>query len=253
MGNVDLSFKPSVPVFDANVALGRRHNKRVRSDTVAGALAAMKHAGVDRAVAYSPHAVAFDPHEGNELLLELIDGESGFVPQFVCNPSYDDLDGFAAQVAELGIRSVRIDPSYSNYPFRDWVVKPWLDWLAAEKIPLFLPAAEFDPSELHDTLKAHPDVSVVLCEVMYGHVNWVLPLLRSLPNVSVEISRWVITDGIARLLDAVGHKRIIYGSRFPEPPGSMAPQLYMLHRCGLSDQALRDICSGNLSGLLGYG
>jgi predicted TIM-barrel fold metal-dependent hydrolase len=34
MGNVDLDFKPPVPVLDSNMSLGRRHDKPVR---IAGA------------------------------------------------------------------------------------------------------------------------------------------------------------------------------------------------------------------------
>ena len=39
MGKVDLNFMPNVPVFDANAALGRRHDKRVNVDTVEGTIA----------------------------------------------------------------------------------------------------------------------------------------------------------------------------------------------------------------------
>ena len=49
MGQVDLDFKPSVPVFDANVSIGRRHDKRVAVDTVDGALEEMQRAGIGRA------------------------------------------------------------------------------------------------------------------------------------------------------------------------------------------------------------
>ena len=249
MGQVDLDFKPSVPVFDANVAVGRRHDRVVREETVEGTLEAMKQAGVGRALVYGQHAATFDPSAGNELLMEMIGGEPSLVPQLVCNPSYDDLAAFAAGALERRVRSVRMLPRYSDFPFRGWVVRPWLTWLAAEKIPLWLPAEETDPGDLHDTIAQHPDVNIVLCEVHYRHVPWALPLLRSLSNVYVELSRFVISDGMARLLDAVGHRRILYGSRFPDAP--MAPNLYMLHRCGLAEEVLRDICADNLRRLLG--
>ena len=50
------------------------------------------------------------------------------------------------------------------------------------------------------------------------------------------------------LIDAVGHERVLFGSRFPDSP--MAPMLYSLHRSGLSEEELRAICSGNLEKLL---
>lgn len=259
MGEVDLHFKPSVPVFDANVALGRRHDRRVNVGSVEETLEAMDRTGVDRAVVYTPHAMGYDSVEGNSYLMELVDGQSRFVPQFVCNPSYDDLDTVAASVRDNGITSVRMMPAVHHYPFRDWVVKPWMDWLAAEGIPLWIPVKyDFihvehvvDGHELHETLAAHPDVRAVLCEAQYHEMSWVMPLLRSLPNIYIELSRSVNTDVLVRMLDAVGEERIVFGSRFPD--GSISPMLYGLHRYGLSDASLAAICAGNLERLLGMG
>ena len=98
MGKVELNFRPKVPVFDANIALGRRHDRRVKIDTREGTLEAMDHSGINRAVAYSPHAATFDSKDGNDLLIESIANEKRLVPQFVCNPTYDDLYDFAAEV-----------------------------------------------------------------------------------------------------------------------------------------------------------
>ncbi len=248
MGEVDLHFKPSVPVFDACVALGRRHDRLVREDSVAGTIDVMDKAGVGRALVYSPHAVAFDAKEGNQLLMDMIRGEARLVPQFAVNPTFDDLDAFTAELHELNVRSIRISPELHRYPFRDWIVKPWLDRMAAERIPIWIAATDFDPVDLHDTLKEHPDVSIVLSEVHYIHVPWLYSLLRSLPNVRVEISRFVIAGGVAKLMDTVDSSRILFGSRFPDSP--MAPQLYSLHRNGLSDADLAAICAGNLERLL---
>ena len=247
MGDVNLDFTSAVPVFDANVALGRRHDRRVRVDTVEGTLKAMRRVGVGRALVYSPHAASFDPSDGNRVLLEMIEGEASLVPQFVCIPS-DDLESFAAGVKEHGVRSVRLLPKLHNYPFRDWVVKPWLHWLAAQDIHVWVPFDQIDPSELHETLTEHRDLNVVLAEVPYGHAAWALPLLRSLPNLHIETSWFLSTDGVSKLIDAVGDRRILYGSRFPDSP--MGPYLYHLHRCGLGESSLAAICSGNLKRML---
>jgi predicted TIM-barrel fold metal-dependent hydrolase len=75
-----------------------------------------------------------------------------------------------------------------------------------------------------------------------------MSMIRSLPNVSVEISRFVIVDGIGRIIRAVGDQRILFGSRFPDSP--MVPQLYSLHRNDLTQTSLSAICSGNLERLL---
>jgi predicted TIM-barrel fold metal-dependent hydrolase len=257
VGKIDLHFKPAVPVFDANASLGRRHDRRVPVDTAEVTLEAMDAVGVDRAVVYGPHAAGYDSSDGNALLLEQIGDESRLLPQFVCNPSWDELDEFTALVEKHDVRSVRMVPALHVYPFRDWVVKPWLDWLGEAGIPIWLPVNydflgtqyQVKPAELYETLSAHPDVTAVLSEVQYHTMSWAMPLLRSLPNLHVEISCLSNADGLDRLEEAVGLGRIMYGSRFPD--AAIAPLLYYIHYAGLSDDALKDICSRNVERLLG--
>jgi len=248
MGIVDLDFKPTVPVFDANITLGRYFNRDVRVDTVEGTLKAMRRSGIDRALVYSPHARDFDSLDGNQELIESINSNSNLVPKFACNPTFDNLETFANTVDQYGVRSLHMFPKPHNYPFKDWVVKPWLNWIASKQILLSISATDFDPAEMHDTIKEHPDVNVLLCLVHYGHISWAIPLLKSLPNLYVEISHYVSTDGISQLLDTVGHKRVLFGSGFPDFP--MSPQLYHLHKCNLDNSTLKAVCGDNLHGLL---
>jgi predicted TIM-barrel fold metal-dependent hydrolase len=250
MGQVDLDFTPSVPVFDANVALGRRRDRTVSVDTVEGTLEAMNRAGIDRALVYSTRTLR-DAREGNQVLLEEIRNAPRLVPQFVCNPAADELDDFAAEVSERQVRSIRMFPTRHSYPFRDWAVEAWLEWLASEGLPVWIGADEFDPAALHDTLKHFPSVTVVLYEVHYIHMPWARLLLKSLPNLCVELSRVVGSDGIATLLETVGVEKVLFGSRFPDSP--MAPQLYNLHLSGLSQASLSAICAENLDRLLAHG
>ena len=56
------------------------------------------------------------------MLMEAVRGRADFVPQFVCNPAFDDLDRVAAHVEAEGVTSVRMLPGVHNYPFREWVV-----------------------------------------------------------------------------------------------------------------------------------
>ncbi len=261
MGRVDFDFKPSVPVFDANVSLGRRHDKRVSVDDAEGTLAAMETAGVDRALVYSPHAVYWDADDGNQALLDMVRDHPGLVPQLVASP-YENLDAFAAQIKDTGVRSVRMLPTVYAFPFREWVVGRWLDWMAAERVPLWLPVSyptermwnprlggSLDPTDVYETLSAHPDVTAVLCGAVYTDLPWAILLLKSVPNLYLELSRFVSTDGVTVALDAIGDERILFGSSFPD--SSISPQLYHLHRCGLSEAALARICSGNLDRILG--
>ena len=246
-----------MPVFDANVALGRRQDRRVPVDTPEETLAEMDRAGVQRALVYAHHASSGDARDDNDHLLGMIGSERRLVPQFVFVPGLDDLDSFADKMRSRDVRALRTFPRLRHYPFRDWVLGPWLEWMADERIPLWLPAnynnrrvehEGFDPVDVYDTLKSHPGVNAVLAEVTYTDFVWAMAMLRSLPNVYIELSRFVIIDAIPMLVDAIGAERVLFGSRFPD--SAMATQLYALHRCGLGQSSLKSICSGNLERLL---
>ena len=262
MGEVDLRFRPSVPVFDANMALGRRHDRRVLFDSVEDALREMDRAGVERALVYSTVA-ATDPIGGNRWLEATLENEPRLVPQLVGSPARDDLERFAGAMAAGEASSMRMLPALHGYPLRQWVVGEWFEWASAARVPVWLPVNygaprrgevlgyldEFDPSALYDTLSDFPDLNVVLTEVQYAQAPWALALMKALPNLHMEISRFVSTDGVAKLLGIAGESRVLFGSRFPDSP--LAAQLYHLHRYGLPESTLRAICAGNLERLLG--
>ena len=124
-----------------------------------------------------------------------------------------------------------------------------MEWITESKLTLFIPATDINPNEFHSVLKSFPKSKVVLSDLHYTHVPWAIPLLKSIPNLYVEISKFSIADSIVRLRQTVGDNRILYGSKFPYQP--MGPQLYSLHRWDLNETTLADICSNNLSTILG--
>lgn len=246
-----------MPVFDANIALGRRHDRRVRVDSVDDLISEMDRCGVGKALVYSPHAANYDSREGNELLFDSISGETRLVPQMVANPTWDDLKSFSRKVEDIGVRSIRLFPILHNYPIKDWVLEDWMGWLSDEQIPVWIPVytevawvkdGVVDPRDIYDIGAKFPNVTIVLSEVRYDDMPWASMLLRRLPNLCIEISRTVQTGGITELINVIGPERILFGSRFPD--SEIPLQLYSLHHSNLSDSVLRAICAGNLERLM---
>ena len=249
MGEVDIDFKSSVPVFDCNVSLGRVHTRRLVVDTPEETISAMDHVGVKSALIHNPYGVNHDAVDGNKKLMESIKGIPRFIPQFTCNPATFDLDSFSENVEINNVKALRMEPSKQKFPFVDWIVGDCMKWIVKKQLTLFIPVTDFNPDEFYNTIKLFPNVKVVLCDLHYSHVPWALPLLKSLPNLYVEISKFSISDSLVRLLNIVGETRILYGSKFPHQP--MGPQLYSLHRWGISESTLKVICSENLERILG--
>ena len=107
------------------------------------------------------------------------------------------------------------------------------------------------PRDIFETVVKHPKLKLVLTEVHYKHYPWVMHLLKALPNLYIETSRFVVIDGIRILVDAIGSERILYGSRFPYSPFS--PMLYSIHLSDLNPNQLNQICHTNLENLLKEG
>jgi hypothetical protein len=242
-------FKPEVPVFDGNTVLGRRHNGRSKAAEREDLLAAMDRSGITRALVHTPYAVTYDTAVGNSHVLELIGDEKRLVPQFVVNFTGDSVDAFAPTVKSAGVRSLRAFPKTHMYPFTAWVVGEWADWMASEGLGLWVSITEVDPRDLHDTTKAFPRLPVVLTDVHYAHHAVLQPLVRTLPNLHIDLSRYDVPNAVEGLVARIGPERLLYGSAFPEL--DPLPYLFYLHRCGFGRDVLRAICHDNLTRLLG--
>ena len=248
MDTNDLTFKPQVPVFDANVSLGRSTTRKVAVDNLPETLNIMDIAGINKSLVYSTHSMNFDTGDGNQLLLETIGDDERFVPMFGFNPSTLNLLKFKETIEKHKIRAIKTWPLTQNYPLTEWIIGDWLNWIQEYNLTLFMSAPEIDPRDFYNIFERFNKIKVVLTEVHYSHISWVIPLLSNLENVSLEISKFYIYESLKRLLDIISYKRILYGSNFPYQP--MGPQLYNLHKWELNITSLTAICSGNLQELL---
>jgi len=244
----NLTFKPQVPVFDANVSLGRLTSHKVAVDNLPETLNIMNIAGINKSLVHSTHSMNFDSSDGNQLLLETIDNDERFVPMFGFNPSTLNLLKFKETIEKHKIRAIKTWPLTQRYPLTEWIISDWLKWIQEYNLTLFMSATEIDPRDFYNIFERFSKVKVVLTEVHYSHISWVIPLLSNLANVSLEISKFSIYDSLKRLLDIINYTRILYGSNFPYQP--MGPQLYNLHKWDLDITSLTAICSGNLEKLL---
>jgi len=98
LGNIELDFKPTVKVWDSNASLGPRHDFKVSVETSEQTLEEMDRLEIEKAIVYSPHAVGYDSNDGNNYLLDLIDSNKRLIPQFVFNPTWDNLEQFQQSV-----------------------------------------------------------------------------------------------------------------------------------------------------------
>ena len=245
---ISLNFQPRVPVFDANVGVGHRHDRPSPFSEANELLEEMQRHGVDRAVIYHVQGEAISAIRGNEAM----PGWAGdaFSLQWVAGPGDDSLRQLKGFHATERVVSVRLhSPGGGRVPFVDWLYGPLLDWLSAERIPLWVSLADGSTTEIVNTLQRFPDLTVVLLGAHYVHSTMISPMLRRLPKTFLELSRFENLAGVETLVAEMGAERLLYGSYFPRY--AMGPMLFYLHHLNIDDSDLAAICAGNLERLLG--
>jgi hypothetical protein len=242
-----LNFQPRVPVFDANVGVGHRHDRPSPFSEANELLEEMRRRGVDRAVIYHLQGEAISAIRGNEALPGWADEAVSL--QWMAGPGDDSLRQLKGFHATERVESVRLhSPEEGRVPFLDWLYGPLLEWLSAEGIPLWVSLADGSPAEIVDTLQRFPDLRVVLLGAHYMHSTMIRPMLRHLPKAYLELSRFENLGGVEALIAEVGAGRLIYGSYFPRY--AMGAMLFYLHHLEIDDSDLAAICAGNLERLL---
>ena len=247
-----LNFRARVPVFDANIGVGHLRNRASPFETSEQLLREMDRHGVARALIYHLQGEAMSALEGNERLLSWVDGQSALHPQWAADPTPESL----AQLQQLHrpgqLTSIRLHNTRDcGLPFADWIYGDLLEWLAAERIPLWLSLAETPAVEVRETLRRFPDLVTVLLGGHYIHSMIVGPLLRQLPQAHLELSRYEGLGKIPPLIREFGIRRLVYGSFYPRY--AMGPMLFSLHHLGLETGDLELVCSGNLERILKQG
>ena len=245
-----LNFYPRVPIFDANIGIGHRHDRPSPVTDADQLLKEMDRHGVERALIYHVQGELISAIDGNEQLQIWAAGHAAFHLQWVVGASADSLQQIQDLHAEGHVHSVRLQPTDANQaPFVNWLYDDLLSWLSTERIPLWISLAETPVIDIMNTLKHFPNLVAVLVGAHYTHAAFISPMLNRLPNTYLELSRYENLDGVNKLIAKHGLDRFIYGSFYPRY--AMGPIIFYLHHLGLADAALAAICAGNLERILG--
>lgn len=244
-----LSFRPRVPVFDANVRVGDRRNEVTPVRTREALLAEMDRQGVGRALIYHAQAEDVSAYDGNLCLEPWLGKDERLRPQWVVLPTAESLGQLEDLYGQGRVSSVRLFETWTaGLPFRPWAYADLLSWLSERGIPVWIPLPEANVDDLVTTLQAYPDLVTVLVGAHYSQHLWIRPLLKALPNAHFELSRYEPIGQIEALNEEFGAERLLYGSWHSRY--GMGPMLYYLHHTTLSDGELALVCGGNVERIL---
>ena len=246
------NFKASVPVIDANVGIGHRHDRPSPAPDFEGLTAEMNRHGIERAVVYPCQGETISAHDANNDLANRSDHGDAFLLQWMASPTTRSLDQLRDLHAAGRLSSVRVNNTESpGNPFVHWLYGAMLEWCEAEAIPTWISLADADCVDVLDTLSRFPDLVTVLVGAHYTHALFVRPLLKNLRNAHLELSRYEGLGEVEALRHEFGIERFIYGSFFPR--FQMGPMLYYLHHLDFNQDELAAVCAGNVTRVLNRG
>ncbi len=245
-----LRFSARVPVFDANVGVGHRHDRIAPFESAAELLKEMDRHGVERALIYHVQGESISSIDGNQALKAWL-GDDRLSPQWMLGTDGDSLSRLRELRSGGHVTCVRLHDAGARVPLVEWVYGESLDWLSSEGIPLWISLVDAEAREVVELLRHFPDLDVALLGAHYVHASLVRGMLRELPRARLELSRYEVLGDAEALVQEFGAGRFLYGSYYPRY--AMGPMLYYLHQLDFTEAELAAVCAGNLEGLLGEG
>lgn len=244
-----VDFHPSVPVFDANLRVGNPRDAYSEQWSRENVLQEMQRHGIGKALVFHAHSESISPLVGQELLDEWIAGDARFVGMPCVLPTDDCMRLLDSLFDRNRLPCVRLGTVLTQIlPFTETYYGALLKWLEQHGVPLCIPIHAVDLRDVAATLIAHPRLQTLLIGTHYTHHLWIRPLMRAVPTLHVELSRYEVFAQVETLAEEFGWERMVYGSGYPDY--AIGPVLYYLHHCRCSREELSLACGGNLERLI---
>lgn len=222
-------------------------------------ISTMQRFSIERAIVYHSLSREVHPSMGDPQLLQVCEGNKELVPVFCLLP-LDEVGGVETFVNTLksnNVRAVRAFPAASvhNFILSPVTCGPLLEALQELSIPLFIDYSNnmYNPEPIPFQLiwelgEAFPRLPMVLCNTGYRLLRDLIPTMKRINSLYLEISRFAVHRGLEELAGLFGVHRLLFGTGLPyyDPGAPIAAVTY-------ADLAFEDkicIARGNLEDLI---
>jgi predicted TIM-barrel fold metal-dependent hydrolase len=210
--------------------------------------------GIRRAILSHAAARDYDPHVGNQLLLEAIRDERQFLGAAVLIPGDGEVPELRRRLAALmagKIRLVRIFPRSHNFLLSEWCAGPWLEVLEELHMPLAVWHTETAWEDVAAVCQAHPRLPVIVegpnRKLLY-HNRVYYRLLERFANFHLEIHNLVGYLGLDDVVRRFGSQRLIFGTYFPQQDPNVPMALVTQGELSMTDR--KNIAFRNMERLI---
>lgn len=251
-------------LLDCSVYIGRPSGSRWRVNaevTARSLLAEMDRTGVRAAVAHHALAREYSPEVGNDHLAKTLPASDRLLRSWVLLPhhtgEFPAPDTAVQRMRAAGVVMARLHPATDAHAHRfllaEWVVGPLLGALENAGLPLALDFHLFRRAEppwaaLHEVLRQHPRLNVILMNVQGRNNRTLYPFLEQHARVVVQAAGFNVHRGIEDFVSRFGAERMVFGSDYPE--GGMGTARFHLETADIDADAKQQIASRTLESLL---
>jgi predicted TIM-barrel fold metal-dependent hydrolase len=148
-----------------------------------------------------------------------------------------------------GVRAAWLRPASQQHGVWTWLLGDLLGMCADARLPLFLPADNVTPNDIHLLCDAFPQLRLVLTNLGYRADVWLYPLLRLHPALHICLGHTYVPPlGPDLFVRHFGAERMIFGSALPHyGPGALVG---MVAYSTLTDVQKALVYAGNMERLM---
>ncbi len=210
----------------------------------------MDFCGISQALVYDAAMRDDTPQVGNELLISRIRDRPRLHGTWAILPhqtgEVPPPEQFVAQMKQHNIKALRAFPQSHSYLLNGVTFGPLLEMMVAAGVPLLL---DEDWEMTTNLLKEFPRLTLItILRSNHGQDRYFRPLLEKYPNFLLSTTRYECDGAIRELAQQYGAHRLVFGTGYPAVPMGGA-MLSLLH-CGLPEEDIEAIASGNLKRIL---
>ena len=247
--------------FDINCMLGPTNTNREPAFlNVQSLLAEMDRVGIEEALVFSSLARESHPIDGNQHIVEAVQGIHRLHPCWVVLPpgtlEMPEPGKLVERMKSAGVRAARMCPVQHRYPLIERSCRALFKELTAAKIPLLIDTnrpswsqTTLDWRDIFDVAENHPDLQLVLLREGGTTARVLFSVWDDFPNIKLDASYLQESRIVEEIVERFGAERLLFGTAMPQydAGGPLASVL----GAPVSDAARDSIAGDNARRLLG--
>lgn len=241
--------------FDANILYGLPSQKRMYApipDSHTLRLK-MKEFGIYKAIVCREEQFFGSPVTANMLLAEDIKEADNLWGIWTMLPIYCN-EILEPENILFGMKTNRIVgwqffPAQNNYIFHWRVLKTWFEMAEKNNIPIFVDFVSIPERDLLEVMDKYPEMTIILRNSNVWPSDRILrPFIFEFPNAYMELSYYLVPDGIEKLVSDGYSQRILFSTRFQA--SHVGGPMMMVQHASISEKEKLLIASGNIERIL---